>query len=159
MIYFGSGPIANSWYSYGAYYGFRTANTGYPTYDDNNGKTYPGDICPKGWKLPTGLKNGDFITLQSIYATQTSATGYKSYENWFKFPNNVVKSGFVAYDGDRGGLLTSYVQTSGMFITGNFLSYGTTGVSVSDNNVSYLVDGDAIVGGGSIARAVRCIAK
>ncbi|MBP5511963.1 InlB B-repeat-containing protein [Candidatus Saccharibacteria bacterium] len=159
LIYYGSGPIANSWYSYGAYYGFRTANAGYPTYDDDYGKTYPGDICPKGWKLPTGLKDGDFITLQSIYATQTSATGYKSYENWFKFPNNVVKSGFVAYDGDRGGLLTSYVQTSGMFVTGNFLGYSTTGVSVADDYYSYLVDGDSILGGGAIARAVRCIAK
>ncbi len=159
LIYYGSGPIANSWYSYGAYYGFRTANAGYPTYDDDLGKTYSGDICPKGWKLPTGLKNGDFITLQSIYATQTSATGYKSYENWFKFPTNVVKSGFVAYDGDRGGLLTSYVLTSSMFITGNFLGYSVTGVSVAEDYPSYLVDGDAILGGGGIARAVRCIAK
>lgn len=159
LIYFGSGPIANSWYSYGAYYGFRTANAGYPTYDDDYGKTYPGDICPKGWKLPTGLKNGDFITLQTIYGTQTSATGYKSYENWFKFPNNVVKSGFVAYDGERGGLVTSYVQTSGMFIIGNFPGYNITGVSVADDYPSNLIEGDGIKGGGAIARAVRCIAK
>ena len=159
LIYFGSGPIANSWYSYGAYYGFRTANAGYPTYDDDYGKTYPGDICPKGWKLPTGLKNGDFITLQTIYGTQTSATGYKSYENWFKFPNNVVKSGLVAYDGERGGLVTSYIQTSGMFIIGNFPGYSITGVSVADDYPSNLIEGDGIKGGGAIARAVRCIAK
>ncbi|MDO5480647.1 MAG: FISUMP domain-containing protein, partial [Candidatus Saccharibacteria bacterium] len=52
-------------YKIGTYYNYCAASAGYYCYDDTHGagdSSY--DICPAGWKLPTGDASGDF---QSLY--------------------------------------------------------------------------------------------
>ena len=53
-----------SWYSYGVKYNWYTATAGNGTYSVNSG-TAAGDICPNGWRLPTGGTGGEFSTLTS----------------------------------------------------------------------------------------------
>ena len=60
---------ANSVYydsSRGAYYNFYAATAGTGGTDNTTGNA-PSDICPKGWRLPTGASYGDFQTLNTIY--------------------------------------------------------------------------------------------
>ncbi len=52
---------------YGGYYSFYTATAGWGTYDLTSGVS-PKDICPKGWRLPTG-RFGDFENLRTYYPT------------------------------------------------------------------------------------------
>ena len=63
--------------SYGVYYNWYTATATYGTYETASGNVSY-DICPKGWKLPTGGSSGEFQSLYSKYNTSdlmTKATG------------------------------------------------------------------------------------
>ena len=51
-----------SWYSYGMMYNWYTATAGNGTLNMSTGDV-TGDICPSGWRLPTGALNGEFYTL------------------------------------------------------------------------------------------------
>ncbi|MBP5674865.1 fibrobacter succinogenes major paralogous domain-containing protein [Candidatus Saccharibacteria bacterium] len=50
--------------TYGGYYSFYTATAGWGVYGSTNS---PKDICPKGWRLPTGGSSGELKALYSIY--------------------------------------------------------------------------------------------
>ena len=52
--------------TYGAYYNFYTATAGWGTLSVSSGNA-PQDICPKGWRLPTGDSSGEFGALASEY--------------------------------------------------------------------------------------------
>ena len=52
--------------TYGSYYTFYTATAGWGTYSVDTGNA-PRDICPKGWRLPTGYSTGEFGVLASQY--------------------------------------------------------------------------------------------
>ena len=57
---------------YGGYYTFYTATAGWGSDDKGNDETSPKDICPKGWRLPTGASNfspNDYRYLASVYDT------------------------------------------------------------------------------------------
>ena len=73
-----------SWYSYGVLYNWHTASAGRGTSSMQSGSV-SGDICPSGWRLPTGGNNSDFSTL--------SANNSNSSNNLRKYPNNFVYSG------------------------------------------------------------------
>lgn len=47
---------------YGTHYSFYTATAGWGTSEETSGDS-PRDICPKGWRLPTGAAGGDFDEL------------------------------------------------------------------------------------------------
>jgi uncharacterized protein (TIGR02145 family) len=52
--------------TYGGYYNFYTATAGWGTTNEGDGNA-PKDICPKGWRLPTGGSSGEFQTLYNNY--------------------------------------------------------------------------------------------
>lgn len=86
---------STSWYSYGVMYNWYTATAGNGTYTtvDN----VAGDICPAGWRLPTGNTNGEF---QSLNTTANSGI-LNSDAKLRAFPNNFVHSG--DYNKDKPG--------------------------------------------------------
>ncbi|MBQ7201790.1 InlB B-repeat-containing protein [Candidatus Saccharibacteria bacterium] len=52
----------SAWYSYGIYYNWFTATAGNGTYSKSSG-VVTGDICPAGWRLPTGNTGGEYKAL------------------------------------------------------------------------------------------------
>lgn len=89
----------SSWYSYGIMYNWYTASAGNGTFAMSSGNV-AGDICPAGWRLPTGSTNGELVALNSLAngGSTTSDAGL------VKFPDNFIYSGDFNYDtpGGRG---------------------------------------------------------
>lgn len=93
QVKFNSGDF---FYAYGVYYNWYTATAGHGIYSISDSRTrVEGDICPKGWSLPTGYSvNGDFALLdialggsgENKYSTAMSNA-------WRSYPNNFVYSG------------------------------------------------------------------
>ena len=83
-----------SWYGYGVMYGWYTATAGNGTYSMESGNV-AGDICPAGWRLPTGgTSSSDFITLNNTInggSTKTDA-------GLLTFPANFIYSGDFNYN-------------------------------------------------------------
>jgi hypothetical protein len=50
------------WLSYGVMYNWYTATAGNGLYSRSSGSA-TGDICPSGWRLPTGGSSGDYSAL------------------------------------------------------------------------------------------------
>lgn len=84
----------NSWLSYGVMYNWYTATAGNGTYSVSNGSV-SGDICPAGWRLPTGGNDGEYKALNTTIGGST---------NLLKYPVNFVYSGDhnTSSDGGRG---------------------------------------------------------
>lgn len=83
----GSTPGTNAnTYSYGNYYNWYSATAGNGTYSKASGDA-AGDVCPKGWTLPTGGTNKDFATLYSSLSSKIA--------NIRKYPNNFIYPGYV----------------------------------------------------------------
>lgn len=99
--------------TYGGYYNFYTATAGWGTNSVTSGNS-PKDICPKGWRLPTGGSSGEFQTLYD---------NYNSAALMMDEPNFTLSGG--VYDG------SVYVQGS----YGNFWSS-----TVNDANYAYRLD-------------------
>ena len=84
-----SNEAGTSWYSYGVMYNWYTATAGNGSYDMASGSV-GGDICPAGWRLPTGGSGGEYATLSNL----TPATNaYYPDSGLVKFPNNFNNSG------------------------------------------------------------------
>ncbi len=64
------------WYGYGNYYNWYAATAGTGTYGSSHGDNAPGDICPKGWGLPSKAQYG---ILANVTATD--------------YPYNLVRAG------------------------------------------------------------------
>lgn len=60
------------------YYSFVAATAGWGKTSVTSG-TAPKDICPRGWRLPTGGDNGDFAQLYGVYNTSESMRGEPAY--------------------------------------------------------------------------------
>ena len=96
-------PTANdsksSWYSYGVWYNWYTATAGNGVREMLTGDT-AGDICPAGWRLPTGGPGNEYVALNN--AVNGGQTG--SDTNFKNYPNNFVYSGDhnAKADGGRG---------------------------------------------------------
>ena len=92
------------------YYSFYTATAGWGTDDVTSGNS-PKDICPKGWRLPTGGSSGEFKTLYNNYNTLVTGdpyfalNGYVSYSSYLRdegyegyFWSSTVRDAHYAYD-------------------------------------------------------------
>lgn len=78
-------------------YNWYTASAGNGTYAMNSGNV-AGDICPAGWRLPTGGTNSEFTELNRLAngnATNTTA-------GLVKFPDNLIFSGDFNYNAPGG---------------------------------------------------------
>lgn len=123
---------------YGGYYNFYTATAGTGGTSLTSGNA-PSDICPKGWRLPTGGTSGEFQTLKNKYSPD-----------------------FVPMLDNLGFTL------SGRVVTGSVGDQGSKGYfwvsSVVSNNIAsgfYLESSDVSNSAGQkyFGYSVRCVAK
>ena len=147
-------------YSYGNYYNWYSATAGHGKY--NNGSGYdiyiaPGDICPAGWHLPTGVATtGEFALLDialggtgAYSGSNTAPTGTDMSKIWRSYPNNFV------YSGNVYGSSVSSRSSSGSYLSSSTFS--------SSNYADVLGLGSGTVGPANGAkknegRMVRCVA-
>lgn len=89
-------------YSYGNYYNWHSATAGRSGYAESSGNS-TGDLCPNGWRLPTGgSATADFGALDVVMGgTGGSQDSVAASLRWRKYPVNLVFSGDV-----RGGSIT-----------------------------------------------------
>lgn len=105
---------ADSTSNTGAYYSFLAATAGTGTGSSGNAS---GNICPKGWRLPTGGGNGEFVALAKAYG----GTG-NEYDANIKYGSsfsNAYKVALVGYydsglrgSGSYGGWWASTINNS-----------------------------------------------
>ena len=88
----------SSWYSYGMMYGWYAATAGNGKYETASGSV-AGDICPAGWRLPTGGGSGEFMSLTNAVG---GANNMVKNNNLLAFPNNFIYSGDYNYDASSG---------------------------------------------------------
>ena len=118
-------------YSYGNYYNWYSATAGRGTYGMSSGNT-AGDLCPKGWHLPTGNSSGEFYALNTnanAGATNTSA-GLRSYPNNFVY-SGYVNSGSVSSRGSTGSYWSSTAVSSS---SAYYLYFSSSGVGPGTSN-------------------------
>ncbi|MBO7718078.1 InlB B-repeat-containing protein, partial [Candidatus Saccharibacteria bacterium] len=107
---------SSSWYSYGVYYNWYTATAGYGTYSFRvAGVVADGDICPAGWRLPTGYgDNGDYARLDvALGGTGRNQGNVAGSKRWRKYPLNYI------YSGEYRGLTEHNRDVSGGWATSN----------------------------------------
>ena len=122
--------------TYGGYYNFQFAVA-----DSQDGLTTgnaPEDICPKGWRLPTGGNSGELGALYGHYGVDALITG----EPAFTLSGGFY-SGELLYRGETGEYWSSTINSA------------DTAFSLSLNNSSATMSADSM----SVGKAVRCIAK
>ena len=114
--------------NYGGYYTFYTATAGWGTNSVASGNS-PKDICPKGWRLPTGGDSGEFQTLYDNYNSSALMRG----EPNFVLSGRVL-NGSVYDQGSYGGFWSStvndanyayylYLNSSKVYPAGNYNKY------------------------------------
>ena len=79
---------SNSWYSYGVFYNWFTATAGNGSFSMSSGNA-AGDICPAGWRLPTGGSGGEYETLNALMNGGSTISNL----GFIKFPANFIYSG------------------------------------------------------------------
>ncbi len=119
---------AGSWYTYGGAYNWYTATAGNGTYDMASGSA-SGDICPAGWRLPTGNNGGDLQALNSA----ANSGNTRSDSKLRKYPLN------FAYSGDYNGGTTTGRGFQGRFwsATANSIEKSYRG-GYSSNTVTFI---------------------
>ena len=111
---------AYAWYSYGAYYNAYTATGGNMTTNiTTSGTSTEGDICPAGWKLPTGYNaSGDYGQLDTALGGNAAfQQTEQAARRWLAYPVNIVLSGLwygssPLQRGEYGGYVTTTNYTS-----------------------------------------------
>ena len=77
-----------AWYSFGTMYNWYTATAGNGIYSKSSGNV-DGDICPAGWRIPTGGPSGEYQAL----TTTLGGTGSAGAIALRAYPNNFIFSG------------------------------------------------------------------
>ncbi|MBR3366018.1 InlB B-repeat-containing protein [Candidatus Saccharibacteria bacterium] len=131
--------------SYGALYNYYTVTAGEST-SYRTGSTYH-DICPKGWRLPTGSNYGE---INNLYTVWGSSNAYSIFTGDYTTSNY---GGYSSLPGYINGSLTStdsngYWWSATSSSTSYGFSLGLTG-SVSPNATAYRYRG----------YSARCIVK
>ena len=134
--------VNRSWYSYGVMYNWYTASAGNGTYSTSNADV-AGDICPVGWRLPTGGQEGEFVTLNNLANNASTTTD----DGLVKFPDNFIYSGDYNYDVPNGR--NSYGRYWSATPDGNLNAYRLGIVSSNPTPAGSYKKWDAF--------AVRCI--
>ena len=130
----GSGKI-------GVYYNYCAASAGTYCYDSGSGTGNASyDICPKGWRMPTGGSSGEYQALYTAYSS--NATNFRSA---LSTPLSGYFSDYSAkVQGSRGNFWSStYAWGSGM-----------SALSVESSSVSPMKSEYRTIG-----YSVRCLAK
>ena len=131
----------------GGYYNYCAASAG--TYCYGNGTSYgtssgnaTADICPKGWRMPTGGSSGEYNALYTNSAIGSNATNFK---NALSTPlSGLFRNGSASYQGSYGYFWSSTRSS-------NYLMYY---LSVDSSNVYPPYNGYRNNGS-----SVRCVLK
>ncbi len=91
---------------YGGYYNFYTATAGWGTESVRSGNA-PKDICPKGWRLPTGGDSGEFQILYNNYNSNALMRGDPGF-----VLSGYVENGSVGNQESRGVYWSSTVYNN-----------------------------------------------
>ena len=93
-----SNRVDSSWYSYGVMYNWYTATAGNGVFNMSSGNVV-GDICPAGWRLPTGgASSSEYVSLNNVINNGSTATS----DGLVRFPANFLYSGDYNYDTPGG---------------------------------------------------------
>ncbi|MBR6097330.1 InlB B-repeat-containing protein [Candidatus Saccharibacteria bacterium] len=143
-----SNTTNQSWYGYGVMYNWYTATAGNGNYAMSTGSA-TGDICPSGWRLPTGGNNGEFATLNRLANNNStnSTTGL------VKFPNNIIRSGDYNHTVPEGRGVYSRYWSSTPSNNANAYRFG-----IASSSSSEIVTPTGAYNKWD-AFAIRCVAK
>jgi uncharacterized protein (TIGR02145 family) len=111
-----------------------------------------GDICPKGWRMPSGDDTGEFAILNGYMNGGTGADVGNYYQNWLAGSGSPFRGVFAGYFSSRlyQDDLRGYVLSSSYYY---YSSYMMLGASFS----SSYVDPGSYVDQKSSGHAVRCV--
>ncbi|MBR2766726.1 InlB B-repeat-containing protein [Candidatus Saccharibacteria bacterium] len=116
-------------------YGNGTSSTGSPSSDPKSSSLYDidGDICPKGWRLPTSTADGEFQALYTAYNSN-----YTAFQTALDTPlSGYFNLGTARYQGSDGSFWSStWYDTDYM----RRLRVSSSGVSPSGNSSRYYGD-------------------
>ncbi len=109
----------------GVYYNFCAASAGSYCYGNGTGYGSPSgnateDICPKGWRMPTGGSSGEYKALYTAYSSNNA-----NFVNALKTPfSGTFKSGSAVNQGSYGYFWSStYYNTANMYSLNVLVSY------------------------------------
>ena len=132
-------------YSYGNYYSFNAALASTEALDSATESAKAGtSICPAGWRLPTGLTDGETTVLNNTInsGSTTSSTGLRSY------PNNFIYSGRI--------------QSSAISFRGSYSYFWTASAGSAQGAYSFYFTPSAVTLASHIYRqggfTIRCVA-
>ena len=135
----------SSWYSYGTTYNGYTATAGnarsYASYTTSTGYEVEGDICPSGWRLPSGNNanfSGYFSTYQSDIKTLADSMT-NSATQLRKYPANFVLSGTFQSKNEynRNSYGTYWTATNVYERRNEYVYLNTYSISKSNSNITY----------------------
>ncbi len=98
---------------YGAYYSYNVATANTVATISSGSATY--DICPKGWRLPTGGSSGEFQALYNKWTSATWTTNNGKNGRWLGGASAAAGGSFFPAAGN--------VYTSGLGSTGSYGYY------------------------------------
>lgn len=113
--------------TYGGYYTFATATAGWGTTDVETG-TSPKDICPKGWRLPTGGDGGELEQLYYKYKSSALLAGDPGFVIGGSATNEF-------YDSNNHSYYWSSMSNGSVYAYA--LRYNSYNVNAWDNPVKY----------------------
>ena len=104
---------------YGTYYNYCAASAGTYCYASGSGTgNATSDICPKGWRLPTGGASGEFGQLMVAYNISSNAAGSTTLQQTLKFP----LAGYF-YNGSANAQASSGPYWSSTYSSGTAMYY------------------------------------
>ena len=105
----------------GVYYNYCAASAGQICMDSNSGTSATTDICPKGWRLPTGGGSGEFKSLYGQYNNYTTfKTAFHASLSGFFYDSSMIAQGSDGYwwsstYGSSTNMYYLYLLTSTVF--------------------------------------------
>lgn len=132
-------------YKYGGYYNFCAASAGSYCYGSGGNSAgspedRPGtdidsqyDICPYGWRMPTGGPNGENLYIQNVYGYGNFITAFRlSYSGIFWY-------GWAQATGTGGGMWTSTRAADNMMMYYSWHTGRNSGTGTAGRNYGYPV--------------------
>ena len=139
---------SNGNWKIGVYYNYCAASAGSycysssnaPTDDQNGVRNIDADICPKGWRLPTGNSNGEFKTLSNAVTgstsnPSTSNNGYGPFRTALRLPLSGYFNNGTAYNQGSNGYWWSSTRDSNNLMY--YLRARTSTINPADYNLRY----------------------
>ena len=114
---------------YGALYSWYTATAGWGTTDVTSGNS-PQDICPFGWRMPTGGPNGEYMKLMTDYYPGESYADPRPFANELGYVlSGSIDYGYLSAQGSRG-----FYWTSTAYSANNANFFYISGSNINPNN-------------------------